>query len=468
MSNEQSSRPDYNQDIVKRTKKILEEQGYKVKISHLYELFSKLSGVKDWNAAKALKKDFKNLLTQSATINKIPFLSTPLADDEFYLGNKEDGTANVVNQIVKPGVFMVGGLGVGKSQASYIYLLTKLLSSPNSLAFIIDPLTGASDYKSLFSLDRVVPVLNDRNFISLLFEWIMEEIQSRRVLFEREGVNNIHNYEEKTGQKLSRILLHFENFHAIPIILKWFLNQDREGTAAYNLKMITRVGRSYGIFLSAASLRATSEDLPYSLKPGFINLMAFKMNNYAEASALNFPKAMEIKSEERGKCITDMGVVQWPYLDETSRDLYEKSLPTKGLPKTLTLSPLKLKSLKSGDMSKYLPEKTIKDLVKNIDDTGISETLKVILQKLGYTVNNFNGKYQIIFSLTKDNEKTLVMVNSKDGINTSKHLPILKETMKTSGHQKGLVIIYDGISTKPDSLTNEPIDWLDKEDLEYL
>jgi hypothetical protein len=59
-----------NKAIVKKTQEILKEQGYDIKLSHVYELFSKLSGVKDWNSAKALDKDFGQLVNKEIQINE--------------------------------------------------------------------------------------------------------------------------------------------------------------------------------------------------------------------------------------------------------------------------------------------------------------------------------------------------------------------------------------------------------------
>lgn len=51
-----------NKEIVQKSKEVLKEFGYEVKLSHVYEMFSRLSNEKDWNTAKAKGTDFSSLI----------------------------------------------------------------------------------------------------------------------------------------------------------------------------------------------------------------------------------------------------------------------------------------------------------------------------------------------------------------------------------------------------------------------
>ena len=60
-----------NKAIIKKTKELLEEYGYDVKNSHLYEVFSKLSGESSWNVASAKKTSFKKLIQKELSLTEL-------------------------------------------------------------------------------------------------------------------------------------------------------------------------------------------------------------------------------------------------------------------------------------------------------------------------------------------------------------------------------------------------------------
>jgi len=61
-----------NKEIIQKTKEILKELGHEVPIGHLYELFSKLSGHKNWNVANAKAAVFGNLIKPKALTVQLP------------------------------------------------------------------------------------------------------------------------------------------------------------------------------------------------------------------------------------------------------------------------------------------------------------------------------------------------------------------------------------------------------------
>lgn len=62
-----------NQTLIYSTKKELEKIGIKVKMTELYELFSKLSGDKSWNVAKAKNTSFFSIFETQTTLPKEKF-----------------------------------------------------------------------------------------------------------------------------------------------------------------------------------------------------------------------------------------------------------------------------------------------------------------------------------------------------------------------------------------------------------
>lgn len=215
--------------------------------------------------------------------------------------------------------------------------------------------------------------------------------------------------------------------------------------------------------------RATSDDVPSSLKPGLSTTMAFKLNNPGDASAINLPLAATIKIDERGKCASEEGLNQYPYMNMDEWNPYLNSLNPEAYPKNLILDLSLIKKIKQNKIEYILPERTIKELVQDISSVGALPSLQAIFKKQGYEVQDFDGKYDIKLSLTKDGEKTLVMIKSKANLYVAKHIPILKQMMLDNQYTKGLVIVYDGMLSPLDSATkSENIVFVDKEDLENL
>lgn len=464
---------DSNQEVVKKTHKILKDQGYDVKISHIYELYSKLSGVKDWNSAKALKKDFKKLVPAYQNINNdllSKILPIPLLDDEMYLGRIENGNPNIVDFSFRPGVAMIGSMGSGKSKSAFTMLAYKLLSSENNLIFIVDTVKGAMDYIKLFSFNRVVPVLNNPETVPSLLHVIGKELKERIKLFTQMGVSSISQYEEKSKNKLSRIIIHFEEFQTIPELLKYYMQIDNSNAPAYKLREIVRIGRSYGIWISLVTQRGTSYEIPNDLKVGLNNVLAFKMNQAMDAVAFNRHKSMEIKVNQQGRCVDEDKFIQFDSVsDEDWSKTIDSTANLKSFPNTLVIPESVVSDFKNGKIqSSVMNELSIKDVFLEINSFGVIPSFKYIFEKLGYKVNDFDGKYNICLSLKKGDEKTLVMIKTKSNSNNEKHINILKEEMVKTNHPKGLIVIYDGQVFWSETLRKDGISWIDKEDIENL
>ncbi len=461
---------DANAEIAKLTQKILKDQGYSVKLSHVYELYSKLSGVKDWNSAKALKKDFLKTIPKKSPTGKLPIISKALEDDEFYLGTIEKThRENIVNFCHSPGALLAGGMGAGKSSASFTSLALKLLSSENVLVFIIDPIKGATDYKPLFNLQRVISVLNDEKLIAPTLDLLTKELYARKELFLKANVTSLRDYEEITGKKLGRIVAHFEEFHVVSAILKYHLLVDRQGSAAEKLKTLTRIGRTYGIWFTATAQRATSDDFPSSLKPGFSHLIAFRPSRPNDVSALGIEGVGDIKKEERGRAATDDGMLQWPRLESDEWEQHLSALDKNHFPNFISITKDMVNKLKDGDYEAVLGEKTTEEILLDMQSFGIIPSLKCIFEKKGFEVSSFDGKYDIQFSLLKNGKKTLVMVKTGDLI-MSKHIPIMKSIIQKTNHDGGILVVPHKVLGREEwdrQTKDEPLQLLDKEDLLY-
>lgn len=70
-----------NKEIAKRLQEHLNAFGYEVKVTHVYEVLSKLSGYKTWNIAKAKKVDFAKTLGLNVEQDSSDIDNNPTIDD---------------------------------------------------------------------------------------------------------------------------------------------------------------------------------------------------------------------------------------------------------------------------------------------------------------------------------------------------------------------------------------------------
>lgn len=95
-----------NKTFVKKSQEILKEMGVEVKSTQLYELYSKLSGEKNWNVAKSKKVEFHNLVASPNSPVKIGFPEleemmggglVPVKTYNFYAGTNMGKTSMLVS-----------------------------------------------------------------------------------------------------------------------------------------------------------------------------------------------------------------------------------------------------------------------------------------------------------------------------------------------------------------------------------
>ena len=261
----------------------------------------------------------------------------------FGISDQERGFHSL-DPVKQPGALYCGGMGSGKSIAMRFTVGTHLATnSENTFYILVDTLKGMTDYVMLFKdktddfgnvleenpfKKNVVAAVNDSSKIVPVIDMVHAECMDRKEEFSRVGANNIYSYDKIMKEKaaesgeefngLARIMVCIEEFHAIPNSpqVKFAMRVDQQGSVASKLKELMRVGRSYGIIFMFATQRATSEDVPSQLKPGLSMMMAFRMNNPGEASAMNLPHAQDIGVKQRGRCAYEDGFIQYPYIDD--------------------------------------------------------------------------------------------------------------------------------------------------------
>lgn len=246
----------------------------------------------------------------------------------------------ILDPVLQPGALYCGGMGSGKSISMRFTLVTHVaVNSENTVYLLMDALKAMTDYQILFdgqhidTSSNVITALKDDAKIVPLIEVVHNEAMLRKDAFAEIGANHIYEYERKMKKKnpndpgLARIVIALEEFHVIPNsqYVKFQMKVDQPGSIADKLKILMRIGRSYGIFFLFATQRATGDDIPTQLRPGITMMMCFKMNNPGEAAGMNLPHAQEITMEQRGRCAYEEGFIQFPFLpDEAAVSVLKK------------------------------------------------------------------------------------------------------------------------------------------------
>lgn len=400
--------------------------------------------------------------------------------DRMFYGIAEDRRGFlIVDPVNQPGALYCGGMGSGKSIAMRSTLITHMAAnSENTIYLLVDILKGMTDYALLFDYDKnVATALNDPAKLVPAIEMVYQECMSRKDEFSRVNAANIYQYEKIMRQQdpnfpgLARIILAIEEFHAVPgaEVIKYHMNVDRNGSVASMLKDLLRVGRSYGIQLLAASQRATSDDFPSSLKPGITQLMAFRVNNPGDATAINLALAADIRMEQRGRCVYEGGFIQFPYIDDdTGKAILKKYY-----------KPLKAKLLKynmadyhqafSGEGNQGMVKvKTLKSLVENFNSFKVEDIAARILESFDFKVSAQPNKaipVQLIAQRSGISYGVMLLQGRNGG--TKKAVEAFKEGLSLLGCESMIAISIDGMI--PSEVANARKEFkgydLDSEDL---
>lgn len=347
-----------------------------------------------------------------------------------------------LDPVQQPGALYCGGMGSGKSVAMRFTVVTHFVcNSENTFYIMIDPLKGMTDYAPLFKYKKnVAKALNDTAKLVPAIKMLYQECMARKEAFSEINANSIYTYEAHMRKQdpnfpgLARIMVCMEEFHSVPVAneVKYHMNVDRPGTVAAMLKELMRVGRSYGICLLAATQRATSDDFPSSLKPGITQLMAFKVNNPGDATAINLAHAADIRSEQRGRCAYEGGFIQFPFLDtpDCEKLLERNYKPLKA--KLLRHSVEKYQEAFAGEgnagMTKVEP---IKSLLENLNSFKVEDVASRILESFDFeTSSQGNSAYVANLIAHRDGKKYGVYLVQSPDQSSAKALDALKKGLK--------------------------------------
>lgn len=468
---------DYNKPIIKKAQALFKEQGYEIKVGQLYEIFAKLAGEESWNVASAKKVSFQekiltpltNLNQSQVDLKKIyekEFLK-PL-DNEVLLGYLIEQQKIVRKSLMdEPNSLFVGSLGSGKSTAMVSTVLSFIKQNPTSLVFIVDLIKGAKDFNPLFKLDKVIPVLDSPQKLYNVIDLLFDELYSRMKEFKKVEASNINDFEEKTKSKMDRCMLVIEEFHSIPYQHLYFdKNYKTPNTAAYKFHQLMRMGRSVGIWITAATSRATRTEVPAELIPNFSHKQVFRVSSAESSYLLGHTKASDLTVQEQGVCETEEGKVAFPFyspeeLKEMVKHINSSDFKCEYINMELIREALKVKT-----DEEQINSKSLIDLVQNINQFDKLKVLSLVHQKQGAIVESVDHVNSVLIVKQKSQKTAIIF---KDLIK-AKDLFALHRYMQEGQIDKGIIYTLD--DKVPSSLYKYALDLkldiIDREDLGYI
>lgn len=415
----------------------------------------------------------KLFLPQKKTINftihtYLKDLNSGMFRNKFVMGILEDDVKwQLADYSQSPGSLYLGSMGSGKSISAFFTTLTWMISnSDHSILFIVDPMKGANDYKTLFESDdkgnklypQVFPILSSSQQIIKLIDLLYDEAMARKDAFNKVQAESIYQYEKRTGTKMARLVTVMEEFHAIPFtIFDFDRNFKTEGTAANKFHTLMRIGRSYGIWFIACSQKGTKSDIPPEIVPNFLNKQVFRVSRGEANYLLGDGRAAEIKTDQKGRCYTEMGACQYPLLagDTPERLLKRYMKPFDAHCASLTLTIIKdyIEGRSTKDQYKL---KKLEDLVKGIESNDAELIVTLLHEKQGQRVEPLDSKldqFGISHIIHWNNDiKVAVLLRCQTNARkiTGKHLQNIKRAMDLNECTHG--IIYTSMNDLPNSL----------------
>lgn len=329
-----------NKPIVLKAQAILKEYGYDVKLGHLYEVFSKLSGETSWNVAKVKETSFQDQVlskTKSPTLAEVDEELIDLkrlwaevgliyqnqineSGFDFKFGyNLETKEMLKVDFLKEPNAIFIGGLGSGKSVAMRASLANWLIANKGrGTMFVVDLLRRADDHTPLLCDNRVHGVYTAEDFHSTL-EWLNKELDERERLFANTQVSNVVEYNTKSTEKIDPCILILEDLTDVIELTYDVKDIKNNGSTSFLLNRILEGGRAYGLWVIAATMRAAEKDIPLDVMNNFSNKLVFRIREEEVRHLGVDMSSRAIGIREKGMCHTKKGVTQFPFL--TSQEI---------------------------------------------------------------------------------------------------------------------------------------------------
>lgn len=406
--------------------------------------------------------------------------------DQFVLGVQEKEGGKWLRQdfVESPNAIYVGAMGSGKSRATVFSILTWMLAnSEKTQLFIVDPLKNAGDYGAFFAKDpkngkrkfeQVYEILNSNEGILRLIDLVYDEYLERQKIFKKINSESIKDYEKRSGEVINRVVVVFEEIHAVFQAIDFGTNFKKPLTAANKFWQLMKVGRAAGIWFFGATQRGFSSDIPTEIINNFVNKLIFQVAANESNYFIGNKGASEITAEQKGRCLTQYGFVQFPYIENKDIEdllaLYVK--PLKG--RFAYLTPKIVDSYLQGTtIEEIYDNKKLNELVQSIESHEAELVVSILHKRTGHQVEKIDSSSNMqgishIISINKDVKVAVITRASATKKKVSKkHLINLKKAMTIHECVRG--IIYTSMTDLSASLykfaTEMNIEIVDHEDM---
>ena len=379
-------------------------------------------------------------------------------NDQFNLGILEQDSGKwLLKDFEKsPNVVYIGAMGSGKSESAKFSLITWMLAnSHKTQLFIVDTLKDAGDYKDLFEKDsqgknlypQVFEILNSTEKVMRLLDLIWDEYEDRMKMFRTINANKLTEFEKKTGRTINRCLILFEEFHNIFQILDFKLNYKTDNTPANKLWKLLKVGRSAGIWFIGCSQKGTSSDIAPEVIQNFLNKQIFKVSPTESSYLIGSSEASRILDTEKGRCLSEHGFIQFPYLkkEQDIRRLLKKFMkPLKG--EFAFLKPKIIEDVIDGNsLIDFYRNKKLDELMRSIESFDAKTVVTVLHERLDHQVEEMEAANQLgvshIVTMSKDTKIAIMTRASASPHNkvSAKHVLNLIKAMNNYECNRGII-----------------------------
>lgn len=195
----------------------------------------------------------------------------------FVIGLKEsDGELLELNPIkADPHTLIAGESGSGKTALVQELLLDMAATNPSNLLkiLLIDPKKGV-DYRPLFELPHIIqPIVTETAAIASTIEALIDEMERRYVLFEKEGVNKLTNYNAKVAPE-KRLPALFVVHDEISSCMQ---DPDYKNKVPSLITKLVTKSRAAGIFLILIAQRPDHRVLDPQIRDNLGNRLILKL-----------------------------------------------------------------------------------------------------------------------------------------------------------------------------------------------
>jgi energy-coupling factor transporter ATP-binding protein EcfA2 len=244
------------------------------------------------------------------------------------------------------------------------------------------------------------------------------------------------------------IIVAIEEFSVIPNhpSIMFFDNKNTYGTLAYKLKEIQRLARSYGFCFLAAAQRASADDIPSDLRPGFNTVLAHRVSSNLDVGAYDIVGADKIPNRLNGRSIDKEGIVrQSPYI----KSPYINKL----LAKYVKPCTAELFGNTLPEIQKVFNAEGADGMIKNYDLTTVLQSADAIndyvgivmrvLSMYGYKRLNVPKTGSIELTVSR-NDKTYGVMIVKAGrqVRDSKKMDFFIDDIATAGLDEGIYVSF--------------------------